>query len=106
MTYVTYIAVFAAIIIIFFVLYKIFRFVISLLLICLFLVVAYFTNPTEEQHRRAALQKAERTDSSMRGKKARRENYYVFSLTRIDHQDGHKIIGAGAFTQVFIFSKP
>lgn len=106
MTYVTYIAVFAAIIIIFIILYKIFRFVISLLLIGLFLVIAYFTNPTEEMHRNAVLQKAERTDASMRGKKVRRENYYIFSLTRIDHRDGHSIVGAGGFTQVFVFSKP
>ena len=106
MTYVTYFVVFAAIIIIFFILYKIFRFIISLLLIGLFLVIAYFTNPTDEQHRHAAVQKAERTGTSLKGKKARRENYYIFSLTRIDGADGHKIIGAGAFTQVFIFSKP
>lgn len=106
MTYVTYIAVFAAIIVIFVILYKIFRFVISLLLIGLFLVIAYFTNPTEEMHRSAVLQKAERSDTPMRGKKVRRENYYIFSLTRIDHRDGHTVIGAGAFTQVFIFSKP
>ena len=64
MTYVTYFIVFAAIIIIFFILYKIFRFIISLLLIGLFLVIAYFTNPTEEQHRHAAVQKAERTRST------------------------------------------
>lgn len=106
MTYLTYIVVFAAIILVFFVLYKIFRFIVSLLLIGLFVVIAYFTNPTEEAHRRAVLQKAERTNTTMKGKKARRENYYIFSLTRIDLADGHRIIGAGAFTQVFIFSKP
>ena len=106
MTYVTYIAVFAAIIIIFIILYKIFRFIVSLLLIVVFAAIAYFTNPTLEKHRLAVTEKAKKLDSPMRKKSVSRESYYLFSLTAIDQGDDHRIVGVGAFTKVFIFGKP
>ncbi len=106
MTYLTYIAVFIVVIIIFFLLYKIFRFLVSILLVALIVIIAYFTNPTEQMHKEAVLNKAKSTDSSMRNKKVSRENFYVFSITAVDHGDEHRLVGAGAFTQVFIFNKP
>jgi hypothetical protein len=106
MEYLTYIAVFAVVIIVFIILYKIFRFIISILLIGLFLIFAYFTNPTDEQHREAVKQKAVRIDASLKNKKVVRENYYVFSITKLNHRDEHRVIGAGAFTKVFIFANP
>jgi hypothetical protein len=106
MEYLTYIAVFAAIIIVFIILYKIFRFVISLLLIGVFLILAYFTNPNDEQHREAVKEKATKVQMILKNKKIVRENYYIFSITKVYHKDEHRVIGAGAFTKVFIFAKP
>jgi hypothetical protein len=106
LTYLTYIAVFAVIIVLFILLYKIFKFIISILLIGLFGIVAYLTNPSEESHKQAVLKKAEENKITLRDKKVKREDYYFFSLTGIDEQGEHRIIGAGAFTKVFVFSKP
>jgi type IV secretory pathway VirB3-like protein len=106
MTYLTYIAVFVVIIIVFVILYKIFRFIISLVLIVVFLLFAFFTNPTEEMHRRAVIEKARKTGTPLRNKRIARENFYVFSLTKVYRGEEKRIVGAGAFTQVFIFSKP
>jgi hypothetical protein len=106
MAYITYILVFIVVVIVFIILYKIFKFLISILLIGVFVILAYFTNPTEEMHRAAVLRKAEQEDIPMRNKKVVRDNYYVFSLTKIRHADESKVVGAGGFTQVIIFSKP
>lgn len=106
MTYLTYIVVFAVIIVLFFILYKIFRFIIGLLVIALIVVIAYLTNPSEEVHRQAVLRKAAETKTSLKKKKISREDFYLFSLTALDENNEHRIIGAGGFTTVFIFSKP
>jgi hypothetical protein len=106
MTYLTYAVVFVVVIILFIILYKIFRFIVSLLLIGVFVVVAYLTNPTENVHKTAVSAKADRHDIKLRGKKVVRENYYLFSLTGLEEGEEYRLIGAGAFTKVVIFSKP
>jgi hypothetical protein len=105
MLYLTYIVVFVVIILVFIILYKIFKFIVSILLIGLFVVIAYFTNPSEERHRAAVIEKLEKENLTARPV-VDRENYYVFSLTSVNKSNDRKIIGAGAFTRVFIFSKP
>jgi hypothetical protein len=106
MTYLTYAVVFVVVIIIFIILYKVFRFIVTMLLICVFLLVAYLTNPTEDVHKVAVSAKADQHDVKLRGKKVVRENYYLFSITGLDEGEEYRVIGAGAFTRVIIFSKP
>jgi hypothetical protein len=96
----------AVIIVIFIVLYKVFKFIISLVLIGVFLMIAYITNPSIENHKAAVYKKAAKEGISLKHKKVDRENYYLFSLTRLSQEDDEKVIGAGGFTQVIVFRKP
>ncbi len=87
------------IIIVFYVLYKIFKLIMSLILVGVFLLIAYVTNPSIESHRKE-FQK-EYPMEILKTRHVGLEDYYVFSLTTFG--DEKKVIGAGAFTQVFIF---
>ena len=102
----TYIIVLAIIVVLFIIFYKIFKFIVSLILILAFLLLAYVTNPSLEMHRHAVVEKAKKEKVSLRRKRVERENYYIFSLTKVTEGEDHTLVGAAAFTQVFIFSKP
>jgi hypothetical protein len=69
-------------------------------------MIAYVTNPSVENHKEAVQKKAAKEGISLRHKKVERENYYLFSLTRLSQGDEGKVIGAGGFTQVIVFRKP
>lgn len=92
--------------VVFIILFKVFKLVLRLVLFGIFLLIAYFTNPDTEQHTQAVVNKAERTEANLKGKNIVVDDYYVFSLTNIADNAGSRVIGAGAFTQVLIFSKP
>jgi len=77
-----------------------------LLLVGVFLFIAFLTNPGEEEHREAAHIKAEENDISMKDKTITVKDYWICSLTSSVEKEQQKIIGAGAFTQVFIFREP
>ena len=94
------------VVVVFIVLFKVFKLVLRLVLFGIFLIIAYYTNPDTEQHTRAVVEKAERTDVDLKGKNIVVDDYYVFSLTNIVDNAGSRVVGAGAFTQVVIFSKP
>ena len=106
MLYVTYFLVFAALIVLFIILYKIFKFLVSFVVIAVLVLVAYLTNPSEEKHREMVRQKATLGHVSMLTKKVSRENFYLVSLTRVSELGDDRIVGAGAFTQVYIFGNP
>jgi uncharacterized membrane protein len=91
------------IVVVFIILYKVFQWVFKLLVLAIFLAIAFYTNPTEEQHKAAVVRKAEKNDISMKGKLVDRENYIVFSLTKLSHQERSTVVGVGAFTKVLIF---
>jgi hypothetical protein len=94
-----------AIIIVFFILFKIFSLLMRVLMIVVFLLLAYFTNPSIEQHVTAVQNKAEREDKKISLKRVEREDYKLFSLTKLAEGDEKKIIGAGAFTKVVVFAE-
>jgi predicted membrane protein len=106
MSYFFTVGVIILIIIVFVILYKIFKFLISLILIVVFLLIAYITNPSDEEHLLAVQKKAREENVSMTKLSVHRDDYYVFSLTHSVHNDDRKLIGAGAFTQVLIFRNP
>lgn len=92
------------IIVVFIVLFKVFKLILRLLLVVVFLFLAWITNPTLEQHQEAVSRKAEKTNASIRLNSVVADDYYIFSLTKLEGDD--HVIGAGAFTQVFIFGNP
>jgi hypothetical protein len=97
----------AAIIVVFIVLFKIFRWVIRLLVLVVFLILAFITNPPAGHHTLAATRKAEKEGVSMKGVQITSADYHLFSLTHAEYASGEKrVIGAGAFTQVYIFATP
>jgi hypothetical protein len=96
----------AVIIVVFVVLFKVFKFLMRLLLFVVFLILAFLTNPDIAQHEIATQEKAKQNGISMHGKSVVVDDYYVFSLTNIEEGNDRKIIGAGAFTQVFLFRNP
>jgi hypothetical protein len=102
----TYIIVLILVVVVFFILYKIFKFIISVILILVFMLLAFLTNPSLEMHERAVQRKATQTDTALKGKRVQRDNFYLFSLTEIIEGKDRSLVGAGAFTQVFIFKKP
>lgn len=96
----------AAVVVVFIILFKVFKWVLRLLVVVVFLLIAFVTNPTPEQHQEALARKADQNNVDIRGKKIVVDDYYVFSLTHVLENDEDKVIGAGAFTQVVIFRNP
>jgi hypothetical protein len=90
----------AAIIVVFIILFLIFKFLMRLLLIVVFLFLAWITNPDVDDHYQAV--SAEFPEQKIKPNDVTVDDYYVFSLTKINSEES-KVIGAGAFTRVFIF---
>jgi ABC-type multidrug transport system fused ATPase/permease subunit len=93
----------AAVIVVLYILFKIFKLITRLLLIAIFLVLAYLTNPGLEKHQQAVEKKAERTNTKLRGRNVSVSDFKIFSLTKISDDDHNKVVGAGLFTKVWIF---
>jgi hypothetical protein len=96
----------AVIVVVFIILFKVFKLVMRLLLVVVFLALAYATNPELEQHKKAVYEKAKANHLRTIGKKIEADDFYVFSLTYSQGLSERNVIGAGAFTQVFIFRNP
>lgn len=96
----------AVIVIIFIILFMVFKWMLRLLVVVAFLFIAYVTNPPPEKHLYAVEVKAEKEGFNSRTNNIHVDDYYVFSLTRVVRGNETRVIGAGAFTQVFIFSRP
>jgi hypothetical protein len=96
----------AVVVVAFIILFMIFKWVLRLLVVVAFLFVAYITNPPLEKHIYAVESKAEKDGFSFSASSIQIDDYYVFSLTRVVRADETRVIGAGAFTQVVIFSRP
>ena len=91
-------------------------------------VIGYLTNPTEAMHREAGKEKLEKISENLlsgygidprilsalgidfQGKFVEelitnhiyRDNYYVFSLTKVNWEDQNQIVGLGFFNKVYI----
>lgn len=105
MTWSTIITI-AVVIVIFIILFRIFKWVLRLLVVVAFLLIAFVTNPPLEAHHQAVERMAEKENIDMEGMKVEMDDYYIFSLTHSVRGDQRKVIGAGAFTQVVIFREP
>ncbi len=96
----------AVVVVVFIILFIVFKWVLRLLVVVAFLFIAFITNPPLEKHVYAVEAKAERDGFDFRANTIHVDDYYVFSLTRVIRGDETRVIGAGAFTQVVIFSRP
>lgn len=97
------ILVIAAVIIVLYILFKIFKLITRLLLIAVFLIIAYFTNPGLEKHTQAVQAKAEKDNVKFRNKSVTVSDFKIFSLTKVSSEDDERLVGAGLFTRVWIF---
>src|SRR5688572_22020550 len=94
----------AAALIILFILFKILKaFIkIGIFLIIFLLAVAYFTNPDDSTHR----QRLQETVKEFGLKKVKEKNvqiddYFLFSLTKVNADGKQKVVGIGAFGKVW-----
>jgi hypothetical protein len=101
----TFILIGAALIILF-ILFKILKAFIKIgvILIVILLGAAYFTNPDDATHR----QRFKETAKELRLKKVKDKNvqvddYFLFSLTKINADGEQKVVGVGAFGKVWYF---
>lgn len=96
-----------AVIVILFVLFKVFKLLTRIVLIAVFLGIAFLTNPKEEKHQWAAQEKARVEQITLKPERIKIKDLKVASLTLYEHPDGdYKTIGVGMFTKVFIFRNP
>ena len=97
------ILVIAAVIVVLYILFKIFKLITRLLLIAIFLIIAYLTNPSLEKHTLKVKEKAEKDHVKFGNKSVAISDFKIFSLTKIVHGDDERLVGAGLFTRVWIF---
>jgi hypothetical protein len=92
-----------AIAVILYILFKVFKFITRLILIVIFLVLAYVTNPSIIRHQAAIDARAEKTNASLKGWDLKVTDLRIASITKITDGTETKIVGLGAFTRVWIF---
>jgi uncharacterized protein YacL len=93
------------IIIILFKIFKAFLKWIGILLI-VFLVLAYFTNPDESKHRESLNNMVKDLPvKKIKKKSVKVEDYKIFSITKVTVEGKEKIVGVGAFGKVWYFDK-
>lgn len=91
------------VVVVLFILFKVFKIAIRLALVFVFLVIAYFTNPNADDHRRAVKEKALETNVKLNGRTIQISDYKIFSLTKLVSDEEEKLVGVGLFTKVWIF---
>jgi hypothetical protein len=94
------------VVVVLFLLFKVFKLILRLIVVIVFLLLAYFTNPNLEKHIHAVDEKAEAAHQSVSLRHVHRKDYKIFSLTEWQNGDDSKIIGAGMFTKVWIYTLP
>ena len=86
-----------------FILFKVFKMFLSLLWVIAFFVIAYLTNPPYSKHEKVLMEVAASSGKKITGKYMEVDDYKVVSFTKIGEE--RKLVGIGAFTQVWIFGK-
>jgi Mn2+/Fe2+ NRAMP family transporter len=88
--------------IVLFILFRIFKTFLKwgIILLVLFFVVAYFTNPEELTHHESLKETVKENVTD----KLKIDDYKVFSLTKIKVKGEEKIVGIGAFGKVWYFN--
>lgn len=92
-----------ALAIVFYLLFKVFKFITRLILVIIFLALAYFTNPSLVRHEVAVRTASEKNGTSLEGWTVTVMDLKVASITRLTQDGSAKVVGAGAFTKVWIF---
>lgn len=92
----------AAIVVIFIILFKVAKVMLRIVLVLMFLGLAYLMNPGLVRHRKAVEKKAQEAHLSMHNRDVVVEDFYLFSLTKVRYQQNERFVGAGAFLQVWI----
>ncbi|HEX6226427.1 MAG TPA: hypothetical protein VFZ52_18535 [Chryseolinea sp.] len=85
-----------------FILFKIFKAFLKwgIILLILFFVIAYFTNPEESKHHRSL---KETVKKNIKEKLVKIDDYKIFSLTKVKVNGEEKVVGVGAFGKVWYF---
>ncbi|WP_331970969.1 hypothetical protein [Ohtaekwangia sp.] len=97
------ILVIAAVIVVLYILFKIFKLITRLLLIAIFLILAWLTNPNLTQHQKAVDKKAEEQSIKLHNREVAVHDFKIFSLTAIRNDGSNKTVGVGMFMKVWIF---
>lgn len=96
-----------AIAIILFIAFKVFKLITRIILIFIFLALAYFTNPGIERHENAVKKRSGGKLATLIPGRIVVKDLQVASITQVKSLNGDtKNIGIGMFTQVFIFRDP
>jgi hypothetical protein len=72
----------------------------GIIILILFFVVAYFTNPEELTHHQSL---KETVKENIKDKLVKIDDYKIFSLTKVKVKGEEKIVGIGAFGKVWYF---
>lgn len=93
------------ILVILFILFRIFKtllkwFIIAIIVI---LIVGYFTNPREDDHRESLKEKAKELSLRIRERNVSIDDYKVFSVTKVKVKGEERITGIGFLGKVWHF---
>lgn len=90
----------AAVAVILYILFKVFKLLTRIIIIAVFLLIAYFTNPGIKKHENAVHAKNSKINISNR---VSIKDLKVASLTQLKTKGEIEVVGMGAFTRVWIF---
>jgi energy-coupling factor transporter transmembrane protein EcfT len=93
------------VVLVLFLVFKIIKTLFKWLLIGIIVVlaIAYFSNPSEFQHREGLKELTKRLSVEVKDNSIQVDNYKVFSLTKVKTDGKEKITGVGAFGKVWYF---
>ena len=85
-----------------FILFRIFKAFLKwgIILLILFFVIAYFTNPEDATHHQSL---KDAVKKNVKDKLVKIDDYKIFSLTKVKVNGEEKIVGIGAFGKVWYF---
>lgn len=93
-------------IVIIYVVFRIFKTIIKWILIIVIVlgVFAFFTNPTEPDHRQSLKEAVRNLPVKVRDRSIHVDDYKIFSITKVKVRGEEKIVGIGAFGKVWYFN--
>ena len=95
-----------AVIVVLFLLFKVFKLLTRIILVAVFLLIAFLTNPGDKKHQEAVDKKAREGKIKLITPRVKVKDLWVASLTQVKDDGDEKTIGIGLFTKVFVFRDP
>jgi hypothetical protein len=91
--------------VILYVVFRIFNTIIKFLLVLVvaLIVIGFFTNPKESDHRKSLKETLRDLPVRVREKAVKIDDYKIFSLTKVTVQGEERIVGIGVFGKVWYF---